>query len=251
CHPSFAQTVVWFFVWNDWIDFFVRPLYCRGIENLRQPADRRRNANFYDKSARPAACFFSACRRHPEVLGAAEVPWNFSRRLFGKFWAAAWALLSCLERGGFKEGLEALVEDHYWSFFGSVALVLVFGLWFNYSFYEAFLNAPRLARLLPTILAFFPWLLAEEVFLGAHKTMSRVRRVILTLAFRSIAWGMLAGAVFLLHSGEVLMILLVAYFVLITIWLRLAIDVVRRETQSAPAAALFGAILSAGFALAI
>ena len=135
--------------------------------------------------------------------------------------------------------------------FGSAALVLVFGLWLNYSFYEAFLNAPRLARLLPTILAFFPWLLAEEVFLGAHKTMSRVRRVILTLAFRSIAWGMLAGAVFLLHSGEVLMILLVAYFVLITIWLRLAIDVVRRETQSAPAAALFGAILSAGFALAI
>jgi hypothetical protein len=47
------------------------------------------------------------------------------------------------------------------------------------------------------------------------------------------------------------MILLVMYFVLVTLLERLAMDVVRRETQSAPAAALFGAILSAGFALAI
>ncbi|HJZ66044.1 MAG TPA: alpha/beta fold hydrolase [Candidatus Acidoferrum sp.] len=135
--------------------------------------------------------------------------------------------------------------------FGGIVLVLVFGLWFSYSFYEAFLNGPRWARMLPMIVAFFPWLLAEEIFLGAHSAMSRVRRVILTLAFRSIAWGTLAAAVFLLHSGEVLMILLVAYFVLVTLLLRLAADVVRRETQSAPAAALFGAILTAGFALAI
>ena len=135
--------------------------------------------------------------------------------------------------------------------FGSIVLVLVFGLWFNYSFYEAFLNGTRWARLAPMILAFFPWLLAEEIFLGAHKTMTRVRRVILTLAFRSVAWGMLAAGVFLLQSGEVLMILLVVYFVLVTVLQRLAMDVVRRETQSAPAAALFGAILSAGFALAI
>jgi len=135
--------------------------------------------------------------------------------------------------------------------FGSFVLVLIFGLWFNYSFYEAFLNWPRWARMLPMVLAFFPWLLAEEIFLGAYKTSSRVRRVILTLAFRAIAWGMLAGAVFVLHTGEVLMILLVAYFVLVTLLERLAMDVVRRETQSAPAAALFGAILCAGFALAI
>jgi hypothetical protein len=135
--------------------------------------------------------------------------------------------------------------------FGGVVLVLVFELWFDYSFYEAFLNGPRCVRMAPMILAFFPWLLAEEIFLGAHKTMTRVRRVILTLAFRAIAWGMLADAVFLLHSGEVLMILLVMYFVLVTLLQRLAMDVVRRETQSPAAAAVFGAILSAGFALAI
>jgi len=142
-------------------------------------------------------------------------------------------------------------KNLFGAIFGSLVLVLVFGLWFNYSFYEAFLNGPRWARLLPMVLAFFPWLLAEEIFLGAHKAMTRVRRLVLTLAFRSVAWGVLAGAVFLLHSSEVLMILLVMYFVLVTLMQRLAMDVVRRETQSAPAAALFGAILSAGFALAI
>jgi hypothetical protein len=81
--------------------------------------------------------------------------------------------------------------------------------------------------------------------------MTRPRRVILTLAFRSIAWGVIVAALFLLHTGEVLMILLVVYFVLFTLLQRLAMDVVRRETQSAAAAAVFGAILSAGFALAI
>ena len=103
----------------------------------------------------------------------------------------------------------------------------------------------------PLLVAFFPWLLAEELFLGAHATMSRLRRVILTLAFRSIAWAALIGALFLMHSGEVLMILLTFYFVLVSLLQRLAIDVMRRETRSPVAAAFFGAILCAGFALAI
>ncbi|MBS1842376.1 MAG: alpha/beta fold hydrolase [Acidobacteria bacterium] len=134
---------------------------------------------------------------------------------------------------------------------GAVLLVLVFGLWFEFSFYEAYLTAPKWERFAPVLVAFFPWLLSEELFLGAHASMSRVRRVILTLAFRSIAWAILIAALFLLHSGEVLMMLLVLYFVLVSLLQRLAMDVVRRETHSALAAALFGAILSAGFALAI
>jgi pimeloyl-ACP methyl ester carboxylesterase len=134
---------------------------------------------------------------------------------------------------------------------GAILLVLVFGLWFEYSFYEALLTWPKWARLAPLSLAFSPWLLSEELFLGAHATMSRVRRVILTLAFRSIAWAGLVGGLFFLHSGEVLMILLALYFVLVSLLQRLAMDVMRRETYSPVATAFFGAILSAGFALAI
>ncbi|HWZ96162.1 MAG TPA: alpha/beta fold hydrolase [Candidatus Dormibacteraeota bacterium] len=133
----------------------------------------------------------------------------------------------------------------------AIILVLLFGLWFEYSFYEAWLTGPKWARMAPMMVAFFPWLMAEEIFLGAHATMSRVRRAILTLAFRSIAWAMIVAAMFLLHTGEVLMVLLVLYFVLVSLLQRLAMDVVRRETHSPAATALFGAILSAGFALAI
>jgi pimeloyl-ACP methyl ester carboxylesterase len=134
---------------------------------------------------------------------------------------------------------------------GALLLVLVFGLWFEFSFYEALLTAPKWARFTPLFIAFFSWLLSEELFLGAHASMSRVRRVILALAFRSIAWAVIIAAFFFLHTGQVSMILLVLYFVLVSLLQRLAMDVVRRETHSPLAAALFGAILSAGFALAI
>jgi alpha/beta superfamily hydrolase len=135
--------------------------------------------------------------------------------------------------------------------FAAVVFVLLFGLWFDYSFYEAWLTTAKWIRLPTMILAFFPWLLAEEIFLGCYSAASPWRRVILTLAFRSIAWAAIVAALFFLHSGEILMVLLVLYFVLVSLLQRLAMDVVRRETQSATATAVFGAILSAGFALAI
>jgi pimeloyl-ACP methyl ester carboxylesterase len=162
--------------------------------------------------------------------GAVLLVWNSGA--LSKAWNSSW-------RGILAAGIAAVI------------VVLLFASWFDYSFYEAWLTWPKWARMAPMILAFFPWLLAEEVFLGAHETITQARRVILTLAFRSIAWGVIVAALFLLHTGEVLMILLVVYFVLITLLQRLAMDVVRRETQSAAAAAVFGAILSAGFALAI
>ena len=164
------------------------------------------------------------------ILGIVLLAWN--AKATAKAWSFSW-------RGIVAAGV------------GAVVLVALFGLWFDYSFYEAWLTGPRWARMAPMAAAFFPWLMAEEIFLGAHAGMTRVRRVVLTLAFRSIGWAMIVAALFVLHSGEVLMVLLVLYFVLVSLLQRLAMDVVRRETQSPAAAALFGAILFAGFALAI
>jgi pimeloyl-ACP methyl ester carboxylesterase len=160
-------------------------------------------------------------------------------------------LLLAMNFAALKKALKTTWSALLASVMGGILLVLVFGLWFEYSFYEALLTWTRWARLAPLLVAFFPWLLAEELFLGAHPTMSRLRRVILALAFRSIAWAALVAAIFLLHSGEVLMILLSLYFVLLSLLQRLAMDVMRRETHSPIATAFFGAILSAGFALAI
>jgi len=134
---------------------------------------------------------------------------------------------------------------------GAVVVLLLFTLWMDYSFYEAWLNQARWERILPLALAFFPWMFAEEIFLGAHASTSRLRRLLVTLTYRGIFWVAMAAGLFFLHSGQVLIVLLALYFVIVSVLQRLAMDVVRRETQSPTAAAVFGAILSAGFALAI
>jgi len=183
------------------------------------------------------------------------VPLKFVRVFEGDYLASfalmAGAVLLAWNFGALKKAWNFPWRGVLAAAIGGLVLLLLFGLWIDYSFYEAWLTGPRWARMTPMILAFFPWLLAEEIFLGEHRTMTRVRRVILALAFRTIAWGMITAALLWLHSGQVLMLLLAVYFVLITVLQRLATDVVRRETQSAAATAIFGAILSAGFALAI
>jgi hypothetical protein len=77
------------------------------------------------------------------------------------------------------------------------------------------------------------------------------RRLALALSFRLIAWGAIMGGVFILHNGEILMGLLAPYMAVFNLVQRSAMDLVRNETGSATAAAIFGAILQAGFCLVI
>jgi hypothetical protein len=58
-------------------------------------------------------------------------------------------------------------------------------------------------------------------------------------------------AVFHVRSGEILLVLLSPYFALQFILAGLGIQFVRKLTGSATAAAVFGAILLAGFCLAL
>ena len=69
------------------------------------------------------------------------------------------------------------------------------------------------------------------------------------LALRLAAWGVLVGGIFLLHSGEVLLVLLAPFFAVFCVFQRAGMEVVQKVTGSALAAALFGAILLAGFCL--
>jgi hypothetical protein len=59
------------------------------------------------------------------------------------------------------------------------------------------------------------------------------------------------GGIYLLHSGEILIGLLGGYMAMFNLVQRGGMDIVRTETGSATAAALFGAILLAGFCLVI
>jgi pimeloyl-ACP methyl ester carboxylesterase len=137
------------------------------------------------------------------------------------------------------------------SFAASILLILLFGAWFEFTFYEAWLTPARWLRLPILMLVLLPWHLAEDLFLGSPSEAPRLRRIFQALAFRAILWLILVAAVFYLHSGQFSYLLLVFYFALFSILQRLAIDIIRAQTRSITAAAFFGAILLAGFTLAI
>jgi pimeloyl-ACP methyl ester carboxylesterase len=132
-----------------------------------------------------------------------------------------------------------------------ILLVLLFGAWFEVTFHEAWLTFARWARFPLLVLLFLPWHIAEESVLGPLANSPDLLRTLLALAARSVVWLIAVAAVFQLRSGQFIFVLLPGYFLFFSILQRLAIDVVRLRTRSLPAAALFGAILLAGFVLAI
>jgi pimeloyl-ACP methyl ester carboxylesterase len=133
----------------------------------------------------------------------------------------------------------------------ALLIILLFGAWFELTFYEAWLTPTRWLRFPILFLAFLPWHLAEELSLGSPAASSRFRRFVQFLASRGILWLILVSAIFYLHSAQFAFVLLILYFALFSILQRLATDVIRVQTRSIPAAAIFGAILLAGFVLAI
>jgi pimeloyl-ACP methyl ester carboxylesterase len=134
---------------------------------------------------------------------------------------------------------------------GALVLALLFAAWLELTFYEAWLTAGRAARLPLVLLLCLPWHLAEELLLGPPAGSPSLRRLAKAFGLRAVLAAALLAGLFLLHSGEVLLVLLAAYFVLFSLLQRLAADAIRFRTRSPAAAAVFGAILLAAFALAI
>jgi pimeloyl-ACP methyl ester carboxylesterase len=137
------------------------------------------------------------------------------------------------------------------SVFAGLVLLLLVTAWFDLTFYEAWLTAAKWAHFPLLLFVLLPCQVAEEALLGPVQPGKRGQRLALGLSLRLITWGALMVGVLLLHSGEILMGLLSVYMALFNMLQRSAMDVVRNETGSAAAAALFGAILQAGFCLVI
>lgn len=129
----------------------------------------------------------------------------------------------------------------------SLGIVLGLGAWLNWRLDNAVMNAARWARFVPLALACFPWCLAEELMLGPPDPRRRVSRFLICHASRLLAWVILVLAFFVLHSGQLLIVLLAIFLALFSICHRLGMDGLRRRTGSSGAAALFGAILWAWF----
>ena len=133
----------------------------------------------------------------------------------------------------------------------ALILFLLFSGWLELSIFEAWLTPARWARFPFLLLAFLPYHMAEEICLGPAANASPWRRLVFGLSLRAAAWLALVIGLLYFHSGEILMVLLLPYFALLHMLVRRGMDIVRHETGSAAAAAVFGAILLAGFCLVI
>jgi hypothetical protein len=127
---------------------------------------------------------------------------------------------------------------------------LVMG-WFEITMTETWLIAARWLRFPAVLLAVLPFHLAEELSLDSVPARTPFQRLATALWFRLLVWGAAIEGIFLLQSGEILLVLLAVYLGAFCALQRLGMQVVRKSTGSPLAAALFGAILLAGFTLVV
>ena len=133
---------------------------------------------------------------------------------------------------------------------GLVLHLLVMG-WFEVTLTETWLSAARWARFPVLFLGVLPYLAAEELLLGPSFLRGPLAHFFLALAARAVVWAAWMLGLLAWHSGAILLLLLAPYLFAFFILQRLGMDVVRKDTGSPLAAALFGAILLAGFCLVI
>jgi len=128
------------------------------------------------------------------------------------------------------------------------ATMLAFGGWLNWQLTDMWLNAPRWLRFFGVLPIAAIYCFAEEVVLApVGRGRERALRFAAFIGLRMELWLACLLAYYTLASGQVLILILVAFFAAFSILQRLATDALRLRTGSATAAALFGAILAAWF----
>jgi pimeloyl-ACP methyl ester carboxylesterase len=136
--------------------------------------------------------------------------------------------------------------------FAAVVVPLLIYAWMDLTLTEAWWTPSRWLRFPAVIVAVLPFHIAEELTLGPMLEKGpSVLRLAYALLLRAIAWAALLVGILALHNGEILILLMAPYFALFCLLQRTGMDVVRSNTGSALAAALFGAILLAGFCVVV
>jgi len=136
--------------------------------------------------------------------------------------------------------------------FAAVVVPLLIYAWLDLTLTEAWITPARWARFPAVLLLVLPFHTAEELALGpAMRTRLSKTRLAYALGLRALLWGVLLIGIVGLHNGEILLALLAPYFALFCLVQRTGMDVVRSNTGSALAAAIFGAILLAGFSVVV
>lgn len=121
--------------------------------------------------------------------------------------------------------------------------------WFDLTVTGAWLTWQRWMRFPLFFLGAFLFCYALEILLGP--VLQPGKRLALDLLAILLAWTVLACGALYLHSGQILVVLLMPFFALFFLFSRMGTRLVRQRTASATAAAVFGAILLAGFCLVL
>jgi pimeloyl-ACP methyl ester carboxylesterase len=189
------------------------------------------------------------------VLASHLIPVHFVRVFHGDYLAVFLFLTGVVILGIYRKSLPALKSFLTPSLVSicasALVLILLFAGWFELTFYEAWLTPAHWLRFLLLPLLLLPWHFAEEILIGQPASSPDFRRLAKAFALRAVVYLALFVGVHYLHSGAILLFLLLAYFIVFTVLQRLACDLVRFRTQSSAVTAIFGAILLAAFALAI
>jgi pimeloyl-ACP methyl ester carboxylesterase len=149
------------------------------------------------------------------------------------------------------------LRDFHWKHllgaaFAAVVVPLLIYAWLDLTLTEAWITPARWLRFPAVLLLALPFHLAEELALGpAMRTRLSKTRLAYALGLRALVWGVLLIGIIGLHNGEILLALLAPYFAVFCLFQRTGMDVVRSSTGSALAAAIFGAILLAGFSVVV
>ncbi len=131
----------------------------------------------------------------------------------------------------------------------AVILHLLVTGWFELTVTGSWLTWQRWIRFPLFFLAAFLFCYALEILLDPMAQPGK--RLGIDLFAILLAWLFLACGVLYLHSGQILLVLLMPYFALFFLFSRMGTRLVRQRTASATAAAVFGAILLAGFCLVL
>jgi len=228
------------------------PPFLREMNPAKTAADSRPPVPSFAKGLPVALLTASAVAL---LLASRIVPVRFVRVFNGDYLAVFLFLTSLLLLAVFYRSVPGwqpqLPLRLAWASASALVLVLLFAGWFELTFYEAWLTVARAIRFPLLLVLLLPWHLAEEILIGPPASSLDFGRLGKSFALRFTVYLALFFAILYLHSGAVLLFLLLGYFVVFSLLARLACDLVRFRTQSSAAAAIFGAILLAAFSLVI
>ena len=181
-------------------------------------------------------------------------PLGFVRLFDGGYFASFLFIVGlCILAVHYKQA-ESLV-DKKWRVLAlaAVAALLIFFLitvWLDATLSESWLTWSRWARFPALLVACLVYFGAEELLLPVEGANALARNLA-ALALRGVGWLAMLFAIFVLHRGPILLLLLAPYLTVFCILQLAGMHIVRTQTHSRAAAALFGAILLAGFCLVI